>query len=188
MRMSANRETDRGRAARRRCAAQLALLLSCCLPACSGKSARDDAAGEERGWQVPIWKTARPARMISLTGRYESGRPPSLSRLCIVAGRRAGRFGLVVRGQGQRSCSGSGRVMRDGGGLHFAMEGDSFCRFRATIAGTTIIFAGAMPRGCAYYCAAGAKLGGARFTQEGATRSDAMTVDDLVGEPLCAER
>ena len=186
--MSASRETQAGTAARRRIL-RLALFLSCCLAACSGKSSQDaGAVGGAGGWQVPIWKTARPARMISLTGRYESGRPPSLSRLCIVAGRRAGRFGLVVRGQGQRSCSGSGRVMRDGGGLHFAMEGDSFCRFRATIAGTTIIFAGAMPRGCAYYCAAGAKLGGARFTQEGATRSDAMTVDDLVGEPLCAER
>ena len=140
---------------------------------------------------MPIWKTARPQRtagLTNLTGRYESGRPPAVSRLCIVAARRTGRFGLVVRGPGRRSCSGSGSVTRDGGGLRFAMNGDSFCRFRATIAGTAIVFAGAVPRGCAYYCAAGAKLGGARFTQEGATRSDAMTVDDLVGEPLCAER
>jgi len=122
-----------------------------------------------------------------LTGLYQAGAEPLRSRLCVVAGRRSSRFGLVVWGDAGQSCSGSGFVSRDGGGLRFTMSGDSPCSIHASISGHTIIFDRPAPAGCDYYCGRGAGLAGVRLTQTGAARGAAMKAADLVGERLCSD-
>lgn len=143
--------------------------------------------GNSIGDETAPTQSRRGSRLATLTGVYESGRPPAVSRLCIVPQGRNARFGLVIREAGDQSCSGSGTVTRDGGGLRFAMTGDSPCAVHAKIAGRTLIFDTRVPAGCTYYCGAGARLGGARLMQRSTRRSEAMKATDLVGEPLCAE-
>jgi hypothetical protein len=84
------------------------------------------------------------------------------------------------------SCSGAGTLDRVGDKLRLAMAGDSACTIEATISGNTVRLPERTPEGCAYYCGARAKLGGAELTQTGTTEADAMKAKDLVGDPLCA--
>jgi hypothetical protein len=126
--------------------------------------------------------TAQPPRLETLTGLYEGGGPGRLNQLCVAGDR----FGLVIWGANDHSCSGSGTVTRQGEGrLRFSMAGDSQCTIEATISGKTVVFPQAAPDGCAYYCGARAQLGGASLTQRGTGPADALKAKDLVGEPLC---
>jgi hypothetical protein len=65
------------------------------------------------------------------------------------------------------------------------MTGDEACAIDAAIEGDTIVLPNSVPAGCAYYCGARARLGGARLTQVGTGRDDAAKAKDLVGDPLC---
>ena len=124
----------------------------------------------------------------TLTGLYEGGEAGAPNQLCIIdRGSGDARFGLVVWGANLHSCSGSGSAVREGNVLRLAMAGDETCAIDAAIAGDTITLPDAAPDGCAYYCGARARLGGAAFQRKGATAEDAMRAKDLVGEPLCAD-
>jgi hypothetical protein len=131
---------------------------------------------------------SRPgAAITTLTGLYEGrARAGRTSQLCMVdpEGETA-RFGLVVWGDGNHSCSGSGTAIRDGGRLQLKMAGDEACTLDARIEGNAVVLPDRAPEGCAYYCGAKAQLGGARLTQVGTGRDDAAKAKDLVGDPLC---
>lgn len=121
-----------------------------------------------------------------LTGLYEGGPAERRNQLCIVD-RAAGdsRFGLVVWGANDHSCSGAGQAVREGDILRLAMAGDEQCTIEARIENGNVTLPEALPEGCAYYCGARAQMAGATFEKTGGTAEDAMRATDLVGEPLC---
>ena len=121
----------------------------------------------------------------NLTGLYESrSQPPS--QMCIVdRGSGNARFGVVVQGAGEASCSGAGAAVRRGDMLRLTMAGDEECVLEARIAGAQVTFPASVPEGCAYYCGAGATLAGADLVKTGGDAQDAMRAQDLVGDPLC---
>jgi hypothetical protein len=147
--------------------------------------------GEEANQAAPTAqpRSGQPARageLTVLTGLYEGGPPQRPSQLCITEGAGgANRFGLVVWGANDHSCSGAGTVSRRGQALRFTMLGDSSCTFEAPVSGTTVTLPAALPEGCAYYCGARASMTGASFTQKGTAEEDALKAEDLVGDPLC---
>lgn len=120
-----------------------------------------------------------------LTGLYESGGDVPKDQMCIVEEGKSARFGLVVWGGGQHSCSGTGTVTRDGGKLRLAMAGDEACAIDATLADGTIVLPDSIPQGCAYYCGARASLAGASFARVAGGEAASRKATDLVGEPLC---
>ena len=131
----------------------------------------------------PVDKPGQPPRLETLTGLYEGGGPGRRNQLCVLDDR----FGLVIWGSNNHSCSGSGTVTRVGGDrLRFAMAGDSECTIEATISAKTVTFPADTPEGCAYYCGAQAGLNGASLRQQGTSPADAAKAKDLVGEPLCS--
>jgi hypothetical protein len=126
----------------------------------------------------------RAVQTATLTGLYESaGAAPS--QLCITEQGRAARFGLVTRQNGRPGCSGAGSAARAGAILRLTMDGDSACAIEARIEGGRVTFPASLPRGCAYYCAPGARAAGTAFAKTGGTRADAVRARDLVGDPLC---
>ncbi len=128
----------------------------------------------------------RGGSVTDLAGLYEGSGEPR-HQMCVVEGKGGEeRFGLIVWGANQHSCSGAGTVSREGDKLRLAMAGDSECTIEATISGKTVKLPSSVPQGCAYYCGARASLGGAELTQQGTTKEAAMRAKDLVGEPLCA--
>ncbi|MDB5698928.1 MAG: hypothetical protein JWN69_1732 [Alphaproteobacteria bacterium] len=156
----------------------------------AGCSRGDDAANNQPSPGAPREAPGahRPTgRLKGLTGLYQSGDPRSPSRLCIVEHRRTAEFGLVIRGPGAASCSGSGSVRRIGRQLRFTMAGDSRCTLNATIDRMSIVMPATAPPGCAYYCGSPARLTGVRLAQNGGTSQAAMRAKDLVGEPLCSD-
>ena len=122
----------------------------------------------------------------NLTGLYEGGAERRPSQMCIVdRGSGNSRFGLVVHGAGEASCSGAGSAVRTGEVLRLTMTGDEQCTIEARIAGAQVTFPASVPEGCAYYCGAGASLAGAELVKTGGEADDAMRARDLVGDPLC---
>ena len=122
----------------------------------------------------------------SLVGLYESGRGERRNQMCVVKGKGGDqRFGLIVWGDNQHSCMGSGTVSREGDRLRLALAGDSACTIEATVSGKSVKLPGRVPQGCAYYCGARASLGGAELRQAGTTEDAAMRAKDIVGDPLC---
>ncbi len=147
----------------------------------SGQGASGGASGSTLGQSRP------GGRITAVTGLYEGGgQAGPTSQLCMVdpEGETA-RFGLVVWGSDEHSCSGSGTATRSGGRLQLKMTGDEACTIDARIEGNTVVLPDAVPDGCAYYCGARARLTGARFAQVGTGRDDAAKAKDLVGDPLC---
>lgn len=121
-----------------------------------------------------------------LTGLYEGGATTRPNQMCVIdRGAGNAQFGLVVWGANMHSCSGSGHVTREGNVFRLAMAGDESCTIEARIENGVVTLPATVPEGCAYYCGAQARLGGASFTKEGGTAEDAMKATDLVGEPLC---
>ncbi len=158
------------------------------LAGCQQQEGRQ-AQGErnEPGGSGQTKAPAEPPRIGSLVGLYEGGAGNPRNQMCVVEGKGGeARFGLVVWGGNMHSCSGAGTLDRDGDKLRLAMAGDSACTVEATISGKSIRLPADTPAGCAYYCGARAKLGGAELTQTGTSESDAMKAKDLVGDPLCA--
>ena len=157
----------------RRLAAFLPLLLPLCACGTGGVTESAD-------------NTVKAAvQTANLTGLYESrSQPPS--QLCIVdRGSGNARFGLVVHGGGEASCSGAGSAVRRGDMLSLSMAGDEECTVEARIADGEVAFPASVPEGCAYYCGAGVTLAGAELVKTGGEASDAMRARDLVGDPLC---
>ena len=159
----------------------LILLLSGCPKGADTPSGRtplpDRTAEASRPSHAPALRT--------LVGLYE-GRGEPAHQMCVVKRGRSYGFGLVVWGGNTHSCSGSGTITRNGSRVELVMEGDSPCTLAGTISGKTIRLGEEQPAGCAYYCGARARLGGAELSQAGSTTAAAMEARDLVGEPLCA--
>ena len=147
--------------------------------------------GEEANQAVPTQpQTAQPkadgAALATLTGLYEGGRAARPNQLCITEGKGgANRFGLVVWGANDHSCSGSGTASRRGDSLRLTMLGDSSCTLEAPISGATVTLPAALPQGCAYYCGARASFARASFSRAGSTEADAKKATDIAGDPLC---
>jgi hypothetical protein len=121
-----------------------------------------------------------------LTGLYESGGGARRNQLCILdKGTGNAQFGIIAWGAGTDNCMGAGSAVRRGERLTLTMSGDQSCTLDATIRGGAVSLPAAMPAGCAYYCGAGAKLGGVTLAKVGGTAADAMRARDIVGEPLC---
>ena len=131
--------------------------------------------------------TAPSGPITTLTGLYESSAAAGpKSQLCMVDPKNeSAQFGLVVWGAEQHSCSGSGTATRSGDRLQLKMTGDETCTIEARISGSEVVLPDSVPDGCAYYCGARASMNGARFTQVGTGRDDAIKAKDLVGDPLC---
>lgn len=150
----------------------LALLPALLLATCGEEGGGNDAAPPG---------PPGPVQTATLTGLYEGGPGDLRSQMCVIDTR----FGLVVRTSGERSCSGTGTVIRDGGSLRLAMAGAENCTIEARIDGRRVVFAPTQPAGCAYYCAAGAGFAGASLDKIGGAEGDALRARDLVGGRLC---
>jgi hypothetical protein len=159
----------------------LALLAGC---GTSEEQADNQAAGGQAQADDAV---ADAVRTAGLTGLYEGGTTERTNQLCIIdRGSGDARFGLVVWGGNDHSCSGTGGAVRDGDVLRLTMAGDETCAIDAAIEEGTVTLPDTVPEGCAYYCGARASLAGATFRRIGGTLEDAMKAVDLVGEPLCA--
>lgn len=144
----------------------------------AGCGAGADRAGNEA--------TESAVQTAGLTGLYEGGATPRPNQMCVIdRGTGNAQFGLVVWGANMHSCSGSGQVTQDGNVFRLAMAGDESCTIEARIENGVVTLPANVPEGCAYYCGAQAKLGGASFSKKGGTVEEAMKATDLVGEPLC---
>lgn len=129
---------------------------------------------------------AAPVQAAGLTGLYEGGATTRPNQMCVIdKGQGEAAFGLVVWGANLHSCSGAGSVAQKGDTLRLTMAGDQSCTLEARIQNGTVTLPTEVPAGCAYYCGAQAKLGGASFARKEATVEGAMRAKDLVGEPLC---
>lgn len=158
------------------------------LPGCSDEeSANRQAPANGAAPAEPAPRSAAGAApaLATLVGLYEGGDSARPHRMCVVEAAGETRFGLVVWGANDHSCSGAGTVAREGGTLRLAMTGDSACTIPATISGRTVTLPSRLPAGCSYYCGARASMTGVSLTQTGTTRADAGKAQDLVGEPLC---
>jgi hypothetical protein len=122
----------------------------------------------------------------TLTGLYEAGTAPRRSQMCMIERAGSARFGLVLRGAGDDSCSGNGTAIRQGSALRLTMTGDSPCTIDARIEGTRVTFPASAPAGCAYYCGQSARLAGATFDKTGGADADALRAEDLAGDRLCS--
>jgi hypothetical protein len=159
----------------------LVLILAGC-----GTSGVDRGAVENKAQPPPEAAPAPVVQTDSLTGLYESGQGPRRSQMCLVDGSGgASRFGLVLWGAGEASCSGAGTAARTGDVVRFTMEGDQACVVEGRVDGTRLAFPSSLPEGCAYYCGQGASLARATFVKVGGTSEDAGRARDLVGDPLC---
>jgi hypothetical protein len=135
---------------------------------------------------APARGTGQPGAVATLTGLYEGGQGGQRNQLCMVVNSPTDtRFGLVVWGAAQHSCSGSGTAERESDRLRLKMTGDEACAIDARIEGNAIVLPESLPEGCAYYCGARARMTGARFAQAGTGRDEAIKAKDLVGDPLC---
>lgn len=155
----------------------------CLAAACGQESVTPGNEAANRSVTAPPPRA--PVQTATLTGLYESAdaRP---SQLCITGQGRTARFGLVTRRNGQAGCSGAGTATRNGATLRLVMNGESACAIEARLDGGRVTFPASLPRGCAYYCAAGAQAGGTAFVKTGGTQQDAVRARDIVGDPLCA--
>ena len=158
------------------------------LAACSGGDEGNNMARSDQASASAAPKAARPGEpsdLATLIGLYEGGESARPHRMCVVEEGGGTRFGLVVWGGNDHSCSGAGTVTREGATLRLAMTGDSACTISASVSGKTVTLPKQLPAGCAYYCGARATMNGVSLTQTGTTRADAAKAQDLVGEPLC---
>ena len=165
------------------------------LGSCSSGGGAGANHSEEQSKAAPASAT-RPATPESLVGLYESDQSGSVSQICIVERGGQSRFGLVLWGGNDHSCSGSGTVERESGRIVLAMDGDSPCRLEAEFDGNQLSLAQAQPAGGPRDPGPGrrglrpertgvpAQMAGARLTQSGKTESDALRARDLVGEQL----
>jgi hypothetical protein len=159
-----------------RCIALLALLLAGCGSGGGGNNNPHQA-------HPPAQAAVQTA---ALTGLYESGQGPQRSQLCMIERGAGGtRFGLVLRGAADASCSGAGTASRRGALVRLTMEGDQPCVVEARLEGGRLVFPASLPSGCAYYCGGSATMAGAAFAKVGGTEQDALRALDLVGDPLC---
>lgn len=106
-------------------------------------------------------------------------------RVCIVGKERGEqRIGVVVDyGEGQ-GCSATGRVRLDGETLD--VEFRNGCRFAARFEGDRIVFPPEVPDGCAALCTGRATLAAVEVERLSASASEARTLRDRDGAPLCA--
>ena len=145
-------------------------------------------AGSDQGNNTAGTVAVDAGGSSGLTGLYEGGGAVRPNQMCVIdKGGGNASFGLVVWGANMHSCSGSGNVVREGDTLRLTMTGDESCALEAKISGGTVTLPQDVPQGCAYYCGAQAKLGGASFAKKGSSTQDAMKAKDLVGEPLCGD-
>lgn len=158
-------------------------LLVLILAGCGTSSVDSGAIGNKA--QPPPDAARATVQTDTLTGLYESGQGPRQSQMCIVDRSGGARFGLVLWGTGDASCSGAGMAVRAGNLLRLSMEGDQACVIEAQVDGTRVTFPSSLPAGCAYYCGGGASLARATFVKTGGTAEDASRARDLVGDPLC---
>lgn len=162
------------------------LLLALLLLAGCREAEQKQAGGEAADGNMSA-KAVSGGPIATLTGLYEGGQGSApRNQLCMVENSDTDtRFGLVVWGGGQHSCSGSGSVERSGDRLQLKMTGDEACTINARIAGNEVVLPEAIPEGCAYYCGARATMNGARFAQVGTGREEAAKAKDLVGDSIC---
>ena len=162
----------------------LLLLASCGDREADGNDAASPANGlvAEGAKDVPATAVAT----ARLTGLYEGGAAARKHQLCIIdKGSGDAQFGLVVWGERDMSCSGAGQAARSGDRLTLTMSGDRTCTIEARMVGDEVTLPAAVPEGCSYYCAQGAKLSSVRFARTGSTAADAMKAKDLADDPLC---
>jgi hypothetical protein len=156
------------------------------LGGCSGGDEQSDGNALAPAGGKSASAPVRPGEIGSLTGLYEGGDVSRKNQLCMVENEgEQPRFGLVLWGANQHSCSGSGTALREGDTLRLQMTGDESCTIEARLSGASILLPDSVPDGCAYYCGAQARLTAARFDKVGNAREDAAKAKDLVGDPLC---
>lgn len=161
----------------------LLLALAACSPAADSDG--NGSAGATNAAPTAATPASAADSSEALTGLYEGSGAVPRDQLCIVEDGKSARFGLVVWGGGQHSCSGTGTVTRKGGTLRLAMAGDETCAIDAPIRDGVVTLPDSIPQGCAYYCGARASLAGARFARTAGGEAASRKATDLVGEPLC---
>ncbi|MDP8993865.1 MAG: hypothetical protein M3N07_02610 [Pseudomonadota bacterium] len=163
----------------------LSVALAGCGPPASVNNADSPQQGTASGDAPPA--PVQAVQTADLTGLYESGPAERRNQMCVIdRGTGNSRFGLVVWGTGDHSCSGAGVAVRQGDVLLLTMAGDEPCRIEARIENGRVTFPAGVPAGCSYYCGAGARLAGVTLEKTGGTAEDAMRALDLAGGRLCA--
>jgi hypothetical protein len=108
-------------------------------------------------------------------------------RICIVRTGSAYRIGAYVDYGDRITCSGAGTVTRSGETLRITLgEGDA-CSFEARFDGDHIRFPGAVPAGCARFCARRASYAGLEVSRLSESAAEAAAMRDSNGRRLCGD-
>jgi hypothetical protein len=163
---------------------EIALLVLIALAGCRGEQQGNGGPGPAASGAAG---SAKAVQTATLTGLYESATAPRRNQMCMIEREgRAGTFGFVIWGPGEKSCSGSGPATREGNVLRLRLDGDESCVLDARVEGTRITLPTDIPSDCErYYCGVGVQMGGVTFDKVAGEQADALRATDLVGDPLC---
>ncbi|MET0309694.1 MAG: hypothetical protein ABW023_13385 [Sphingomonas sp.] len=160
----------------------LALLLL--LGACTGSQPRQNAAQPQDLESAAIERgMVRDPRDTEVTGLYAR----DTDRICVVPAKDGYRIGAYVDYGERITCSGTGSATRVGEVLHIRLGDKDACSFDARFDGDHIRFPGAVPEGCASFCARRASYAGLEVARLSESAAEATAMRDAVGRRLCGE-
>lgn len=164
----------------------VALLLAGCSPgakradavASTATSDALDAAAVASG-QLPVPDSR------SVAGTYAATTNIGTDRMCVVAEGDRLRVGVLVSYGNGGECVGRGGGERTAGGLR-ATFGPG-CVIDTTLDGYNVVFPGRLPPGCRTLCRGRASLAGVTIPKLSDGETDARSLTDLGGAPLCGD-
>jgi hypothetical protein len=161
-----------------------ALALALLLAACSGSQPERNATQPQDLESAAIERgMVRDPRDTEVTGLYAR----DTDRICIVPAKDGYRIGAYVDYGEHITCSGAGSATRVGEVLHIRLGDTDACSFDARFDGDHIRFPGALPEGCAAFCARRASYAGLEVSRLSESAAEATAMRDANGKRLCGE-
>lgn len=161
-----------------------ALALVLLLAGCSGAQPQQNAAQPQDLETAAIERgLVRDPKDTEIVGLYAR----DTDRICIVPGKDGYRIGAYVDYGERITCSGAGSVTRVGEVLHIRLGDKDACSFDARFDGDRIRFPGALPEGCAGFCARRASYAGLEVSRLSESTAEASAMRDATGRRLCGD-
>jgi hypothetical protein len=160
------------------------LALSLLLMGCSGNPPQSNAAQSQDLESAAIERgLVRDPGDTEIAGLYAR----DTDRICIVPSKDGYRIGAYVDYGERITCSGTGTVTRVGEAIHIRLGDKDNCSFDARFDGDHIKFPGALPEGCAAFCARRASYTGLEVARLSESVAEATAMRDATGKRLCGD-
>lgn len=161
-----------------------ALALVLLLAGCSGgQTQRNQAQSQDLEGAAIERGLVRDPKDTEIAGLYAR----DTDRICIVPSKDGYRIGAYVDYGERITCSGTGDVTRVGEVLHIRLGDNEACSFDARFDGDHIRFPGALPQGCASFCARRASYAGLEVSRLSESTAEASAMRDATGRRLCGQ-